>query len=141
MWNVRNSGQFQRIVGSVDNSQLFSPRDRWETVRRQSDRAIKAWIDAGLKYSGVTVVCVGQYTWSRKWVRYEIEESERQNKGLLGVYIHGLRDWNRNLGVKGRNPFDYASISKSYRTYDWVADGGPYNFSDWIEVAAVAVGR
>jgi hypothetical protein len=141
MWNVRNSSQFKRAVGSEDNARLFVPRDRWETIKCQGDRAIKAWIDDGLRYSGVTVVYIGQYTWQRKWVRYEIEESERQNMGILGVYIHGLRDWNQNLGVKGPNPFNYASISKSSRTYDWVRDRGYENFSDWVEVAARAAGR
>jgi hypothetical protein len=142
MWNLRKSTQFLRISGSIDNSHLFKARDRWETVRLKNDRAIQNWIDEGLKYSGVTVVCIGQYTWQRKWVRYEIEESERQNKGMLGVYIDGLPDWNtRKLGVRGRNPFDYADISKPYRTYDWVRNGGKDNFSDWVEAAARAVGR
>lgn len=141
MWNVRNSNQFQRVAGSRDNVRLFLPRDRWETVKRQGDRAIKSWIDEGLKYSGVTVVLIGQYTWQRKYVRYEIEESERQNKGILGVYVHGIRDMNQSLGVKGHNPFDYASVSKSYRTYDWVSDRGYDNFSSWVEQAATSVGR
>jgi hypothetical protein len=141
MWNVRNSGQFQRAVGSSDNARLFLPRDRWETIKRQGDRAIQSWIDEGLKFSGVTVVCIGQHTYQRKWVRYEIEESERQNMGLLGVYIHRLKDLQGNYGVKGPNPFDYAAISKTYRTYDWVRDGGYNNFSCWVEAAAKAVGR
>jgi hypothetical protein len=141
MWVVRKSPQFQRISGSIDNSGLFWPRDRWETVRRRSDSAIKKWIDDGLKYCSVTVVCIGQHTYKRKWVRYEIEESERQNMGILGVYIHEIRDWNQRLGVRGLNPFDYANISKSYRTYDWVGDGGYQRFSFWVEEAARAAGR
>jgi hypothetical protein len=141
MWNVRQSGQFQRVVGSEDNARLFLPRDRWETVKRQGPRAIKAWIDDGLKYSSVTVVCIGQYTYNRKWVIYEIEASERQKMGILGVYIHGLRDWDKRPGIKGPNPFDYADISKSYPTYDWVRDNGYDNFSRWVEQAAKAAGR
>ena len=141
MWNVRNSGQFKRAVGRSENARLFLPRDRWETVKRSGDRAIKAWIDEGLQYSGVTVVCIGQYTYQRKWVRYEIEESDRQNMGIIGVRIHGLRDWKQQLGVRGPNPFDYVSTSKSYRTYDWVSDRGYDNFSDWVEQAAIDVGR
>ncbi len=141
MWNVRKSGEFRRVAGSEDNVRLFLPRDRWETVKRQGDRAIKSWIDEGLKYSSVTVVLIGQYTYERKYVRYEIEKSEEERKGILGVRVHGLRDMNQNLGVKGPNPFDYASLTKSYPTYDWVRDGGPNNFSNWVEQAATAVGR
>jgi len=141
MWVVRNSGEFQRVAGDKDNVRLFLPRDRWETVKRQGDDAIQAWIDEGLKGSGVTVVLIGRDTWERKWVRYEIEESERQRKGMLGVYIHNIRDLNGNYGVVGSNPFYYADVSKSYRTYDWVNDGGYYNFSDWVEQAATDARR
>lgn len=134
---MRNSGEFQRVAGSKDNVRLFLPRKRWETVKRQGSSAIQSWIDEGLKGSGVTVVLIGQHTSERPWVRYEIEESERQQKGMLGVYVDGIRDISTQLyGVRGNNPFNHASISKSYRTYDWVRDKGYDNFSDWVEQAA-----
>lgn len=141
MWNVRNSGQFQRVAGSKDNAKLFLPRDRWEEVKRQGDRAIKAWIDEGLRGSGVTVVLIGQYTYDRKYVRYEIEQSEKLNKGMLGVYVDGLRDINGNYGLRGPNPFYFADTNKSYHTYDWITDRGYDYFSDWVEQAARAAGR
>lgn len=141
MWNVRKSGQFKNVAGSEDNVRLFLPRDRWESVKQQGDGAIKSWIDEGLRYSGVTVVLIGQDTWQRKYVKYEIEESERRQKGMLGVYIHNLKDLNESYGVKGLNPFDFAATRKSYRTYDWINNGGSDNFSDWVEQAAVDAGR
>jgi MTH538 TIR-like domain (DUF1863) len=141
MWVVRNSGEFQKVAGNKDNVRLFLPRQRWEEVKRQGNRAIESWIDEGLKGSGVTVVLIGGDTWQRKWVRYEIEESERQKKGMLGVYIHNIRDLNGNYGAKGRNPFDYAAIKKSYSTYDWVNNRGYDNFSRWVEQAAIDAKR
>ena len=142
MWNVRNSGEFQSAAGNKDNVRLFLPRDRWETIKRQGAGEIQRWIDDGLKGSGVTVVLIGEHTWERRWVRYEIEESERQGKGMLGVYVDGIRDINtQQYGVRGRNPFDYASISKSYSTYDWVNNRGYDNFSSWVEQAAINARR
>jgi hypothetical protein len=141
MWNVRKSGQFKRVAGSEDNAKLFMARDRWEDVKRQGPSAITRWIDEGLRGSGVTVVLIGEDTWQRKYVRYEIEESERQNKGMLGIYVHNLKDWYGNYGVMGSNPFHYADIDKTYRTYDWINDRGYDNFSDWVEQAALDAGR
>ena len=34
------------------------------------------------------MVLIGQQTWLRPWVRYEIAESIRRKNGLLGIYIH-----------------------------------------------------
>ncbi len=141
MWNVRKSGQFRRVAGSENNVRLFLPRDRWETVKRQGEKAIKSWIDEGLKYSSVTVVLIGQYTYQRKYVKYEIQRSEEEGKGILGVYVHGLRNLDQKLGVKGPSPFEFVPLSRSYRTYDWVRDGGFDNFSSWVEQAAKAASR
>jgi hypothetical protein len=60
---------------------------------------------------------------------------------MLGIYIHGLRDMDQNLGVKGGNPFSYVNLSKTYPTYNWATDDGPANFGDWVEKAAQAAGR
>ena len=141
MWVVRKSGEFQKVAGNQDNVRLFMPRNRWEEVKSQGDNAIQKWIDDGLSGSGVTVVLIGQDTWNRRWVKYEIEESERRGKGMLGVRIHNIRDLNGNSGTKGLNPFQYANIDQSYSVYDWVNDGGYDNFSDWVERAAADQGR
>ncbi len=139
MWNIRKSDQFKN---NLEDSGTFRSRDVWESVRLKSARAIQNWIDEGLKYSGVTVVLISGETYKRDWVLYEIEESERQEMGMLGVYVHGMKDMRTSqYGVKGPNPFDYADIKKSYRTYDWVNDYGKYFFNDWVQQAAKDAGR
>jgi hypothetical protein len=117
------------------------PRDRWEDIKREGDESIQKWIDDGLSGSGVTVVLIGEDTWDRKWVKYEIEESERLGKGVLGVRIHNIRDLEGNSGVRGPNPFQYADATQAYKVYDWVNDDGYNNFSDWAEQAAIEQGR
>lgn len=52
----------------------------------------------------MTAVLIGANTFSRKWVRYEINESIRLRKGLFGVHIYRIKDRNGNESTKGTNP-------------------------------------
>lgn len=133
MWNIRNS---QKFKDDLEDIGTFQSRDRWESVRLRTDAAIKKWIDEGLKYSGVTIVLISGDTWERDWVRYEIEESERQGMGMLGIRVHNLKDLSGNYGTLGPNPFSHANIEKSYLVYDWVNDDGYNNINGWVDLAA-----
>ncbi len=83
-------------------------------------------------------------------MRHEIKRSYELGKGMLGVYIHNVKDPQLGTTTKGKNPFDYWSVkqdgrdvafSSLYKTYDWVNDNGYSNFAGWIEAAARASGR
>jgi len=131
----------------------------WESVRRKGDAAVTAWIDRQINGTGVTVVLIGAKTAERRFVRYEIEESHNRGNGMLGFYIHRLKNQHGRPGIKGRNPFLDSSaeveesfwglwttketrrFSEIYPTYDWVADNGYQNINKWIEDAAKKVGR
>lgn len=122
----------------------------WEEAKRRGDEAIRRLIDNGLKNTSVTVVLIGSQTAGRNWINYEIIESYNKKNGLLGVYIHNIRDSSRNIDSKGRNPFDYVYIgrgenktlfSQLYPTYDYVNDDGYNNLGYWIERAAQKAGR
>src|SRR5689334_5808476 len=98
-------------VGQVRNSWLtqkgesntFMDAAAWEEVRRKGEAAVKAWIDRELDGTGVTVVLIGEYTASRPFVRYEIEQSFKRGNGLLGVFIHRIKNSERRTSRKGRN--------------------------------------
>lgn len=118
---------------------------KWEAVKKQGDEAIKRWINNALKGTSVTVVLIGAETNSREWVDYEIEQSKKVGNGMLGIYIHNIRDQRGNTDVKGKNPFDYwhttikgqkVFFNQLYSTYDWVTDSGYDNLGTWIEKAA-----
>ena len=64
----------------------------WESVKQGGDRAIKSWIDEQMKGTSVTVVLIGSETYNSEYVQYEIEKSYDLNKGILGVWIHNLKD-------------------------------------------------
>jgi len=115
----------------------FYDASLWEEVKKKGDDAIKRMIDEGLRNTSVTVALIGKETSNRKWVRYEIQKSHKDGKGLLGVYIHGLKDASERTDEKGDNHFgeiDTDANGKSvffwqlYPTYDWVKDDGYSNF-------------
>lgn len=77
-------------MGIVDNSSTWSAND-WEEVKEKSDTKIKEWIDSQMAMRSCIVVLVGKDTSTRKWVKYEIEKAYELKKGIVGVYIHGLK--------------------------------------------------
>ena len=99
-----------------------------------------------MENTSVTVVLVGADTANRPWVQYEIIESHNRGNGLLGIYIHGIKDVKGQIDFKGKNPFEriYCEdngkktfFSEIYKTYNWVFDNGYNNFDKWIEQAAI----
>jgi hypothetical protein len=146
-------------AGQIRNSWVTKP-DRgdagfwdaasWEEVKKKGDDEIKKWIRKQLDGTSVTVVLIGAETNSRKYVDYEIEQSVENGNGLLGIYIHNLKDKDSKTDAKGTSPFDcwYRTVngqkkyySSIYSTYDWVNDNGYENMSDWIEAAAKKAGK
>jgi hypothetical protein len=78
-------------MGKVDNSSQFSDND-WEEVKEKTDAKIKEWIESQFDKRTCLVVLIGEHTSGRKWIKYEIERAYELGKGIVGVYIHGLKD-------------------------------------------------
>ena len=133
-----------RNIGALEDNKPVSANE-WESVKRGGEASIKKWIDDNLRYKSCVVVLVGEETANRKWVRYEIERAWELGKGLVGVYIHNLKDPRTGKSSKGKNPFDQfefddgtklSSVVKCYNpnpndTYNEIKD----NLEDWIEEA------
>ena len=134
---VRNSWVTQERIAAG-----FFDSAEWEEVKKKTDSAIETWIDGQLKGTSVTVVLIGTDTAGKKWINYEITASHKKGNGLLGIYIHQLKDKDKKMSSKGKNPFDDWSITRDgkkillssiYKTYDWVDDDGYNNFSNWVK--------
>lgn len=93
-----------RNMGKVSDSSTFSDND-WEEVKSKSDSEIKEWIEQQMEMRSCIVVLIGKTTSSRKWVKYEIEKAYELNKGIVGIYVHNLKDQDGNQTEKGSNPF------------------------------------
>jgi hypothetical protein len=135
---VRNSWvtQERKAAGFFDSTE-------WETVKRKGDPSIAAWIAGQLAGTSVTVVLIGRDTAGKKWIDYEIESSVARGNGLIGIYVHGIKDSDGNISTQGQNPFDNLFSKKGhtiavYPTYNWVIQDGYRNLGSWIEKAAIA---
>jgi hypothetical protein len=126
---VRNSNIVEGFesAGFIDSS-------LWEESLKKGDASIKKLIDDGLTNTTVTVVLIGANTSEREYVDYEINQSWKKGNGLIGVYIHNLKDRNGNTDVKGADPFVKLGY-KGIRTYDWINDNGYENIDDWVDAA------
>ncbi len=80
-----------RNMGKVDKSSTFCDND-WEEVRKWSSFSIRRWIDSQLKMRSCLVVLIGTTTSTRPWVKYEIQKAYEMGKGIVGIYIHNLKD-------------------------------------------------
>jgi len=84
-------------------------------------------------------VLVGNNTARRKWINHEIVKSWDDKKGVVGIYIHGLKHSDGTTASQGNNPFDYITYdsatgkklsaivkcynppgSTSQERYDWI---------------------
>lgn len=139
-----------RNMGIIEGNQPVSDND-WEQIKKGGDEAIKKWINEQLNGRSCTVVLIGANTAGREWIKYEIEKTWNDGKGLLGIYIHKLKDKDGNQSTKGRNPFDdftmkrddskLSSIVKVYDppysdskdVYDYIKN----NLASWVEEAII----
>jgi len=135
-----------RNMGVVEGNKPASDND-WEQIVRGGDQAIKRWISEQMKYRSCVVVLIGSQTAGRKWVKYEIEKGWNDGKGVVGIYIHNLKDNDGRQAPKGQNPFNnftlngqnLSTIVKAYdppysdsqKVYDYIKN----RLTDWIEEA------
>lgn len=76
-----------------------------EKAKKDGDESVKRLINQGLQGSSVLCVLVGNETFSRKWVHYEIFKSIELGMGVFGIRIHQITDARRaNDPMKGKDP-------------------------------------
>ena len=123
----------------------FVDAAEFEEVEKGGETAIKKWINKQLEGTSVTVVLIGSETSKREYVKFELQKSYEKGNGMLGIYIHQLKDKNGNTATKGSNQFGEIGkdnndkavyFSVGYLCYDWVDDDGYNNMGKWIEAAA-----
>ena len=117
---IRKAGQFvdRAVAGFTDASQ-------WEKLKKKDDAAIRRAIDEALNGTTVTVVCVGERTAARRWVKHELNASKKRGNGLLGVYLPGTSGHPKPTEL-GDAPL-----------YQWDST----RFSAWVEAAAKRAGH
>jgi hypothetical protein len=92
-----------------------------------------------MKGKTCAVILVGTGTANRKWINHEIIKAWDDGLGVVGIRIHGLKNFAGETSNRGDNPFDYigygstgkklSSIVKCYdpagttskERYDWIS--------------------
>ena len=82
---------------------LYADNGSGNSVGNHIDLDIK---EVKMAMRSCIVVLVGETTSTRKWVKYEIKKAYELNKGIVGIYVHNLKDSDGNQANKGDNPFD-----------------------------------
>jgi hypothetical protein len=139
-----------RNIGVIEGNEPVSKND-WEQAGR-TPGGIEKWIDATMKYKSCVVVLIGSETALRPWVRYEIAKGWDDGKGLVGIYIHNLKDPRTASGFpyvgtcrQGSNPFSQVKLQNGLDLSSYVTCHNPdprdtyndiaRNLSTWVESA------
>lgn len=101
------------MAGFFDHSEYLAAKLR-------GDEGVKRMILRHLDRTSVTVVLIGTHTARRPWVAYEIEQSILRKNGLLGIYIHHLKNSLGVASMPGPKPFVWPWID--FPAYDWDYD-------------------
>ncbi len=122
----------------IEGNQPADDND-WEVVKKGGDRAIRSWIDDQLHGRSCTAILVGTDTGGRKWINYGIVKSWNDEKGVVGIHIHGLKDRGGRVSTKSKNPFsaiDYGrareKLSSVGECYDPVEGNSRERYA-WIK--------
>jgi hypothetical protein len=111
---VRSMGVIEGNAPATDNE--------WEAIQG-NDKAIERWIKNQMEGKSVVVVLAGATTAKRKWIDYEIETGWSLGKGIVGIYIHNLKNLAGLQSKKGANPFSHfkfgsTTLDSIVKTYD-----------------------
>ena len=137
-----------RDAAPVEGNSPASDKE-WETITEDGEFATERWINAQLYGRSCLVVLIGPATAGRVWINYEINKAWTDNKGVVGIHIHNLKDRLGNQSAKGANPFDRLMIeggarklSSVVKAYDPPYMTSPEVFSyittyiaEWVEEA------
>jgi len=133
-----------RNIGALEGNAPVSA-NAWESVKKAGEKAIETWIEDNMKFKSCIIVLIGEDTHNRPWVKHEIKKAWKDGKGLLGIYIHNLKDPKKGKCSKGVNPFDQfifkdgTKLSTKVKCYN-PSSSDTYNdiknnIEDWIEMA------
>ena len=123
---VRNSN----VVAGADVAGFFD-HSEYEEAKKKGKEAIRKLIRDKLVGTSVTVVLIGQETANREYVQYEIDQSIDRKNGLLGIFIHHLKDQSGQTSPRGSKPTVPSSVE--FPAYDW--DSDLTRFKNAIEAA------
>lgn len=83
----------------------------FESKKRAGEDTLRKFITEGLNGTTVTCILIGSETALRPWVRYEIVRSFQCSNGIFGIRIHNIKNFEKQAGIAGENPFDHLAYN------------------------------
>lgn len=122
-----------RNMGVIDGNRPCTDND-WETIVKGGDDKIKKWISEQMDDKSCVVVLIGSNTAGRKWINHEIIKAWDGGKGVLGIYIHNLKNSNEEQATKGVNPFAKIGYGNTGRMLSSIVEAydPPYSSSKYV---------
>ena len=84
-----------------------------EKAEKEGDQAVKRLIDKGLTGSTVLCVLIGNQTYNRRWIHYEVLKAVELGMGVFGVCIHKLSAGKDGPDAPGSVPFQWLGYAET----------------------------
>lgn len=105
----------------------FISDEEIERMKQEGLDSIHRWIETEIAKADAVVVLIGEHSFGRYFIEYEIQTAYALNKPLMGVFINEIPDKNGRVGLRSKTP-----LVKNEITYDWILDNGALNIHGWI---------
>lgn len=147
VWYVNQIMNLPNIVGK-ENIRFVKNVPNEEV--KQSDSAVKKWIDENMENCSCLILFVGEKTYQSKWVEYEIRTAINRGMAYFIVYLTGMKDSVGNLVPDGlQDPYKYHNLyapsgtpgAYAVKKYYWIDNDGLNNIHSWIEDACNRAGK
>lgn len=111
-FKIKNSS-----IDSVKQNRKKRPMVR-RTNKFLSPVRIKHILSLGIRWAGTFICLIGKETHTRPWVNFEIKEAHKQNKKIIGVFVHGAK-----VGTPlPANFLKYGNVSFGWNSADKIID-------------------
>ena len=118
------------LAGAGTEATPFLTRRQLMGMIEDGIPSIYAWVEAEIARCDASVVLIGSMSSGRHFMEYEIAQSIRQHKPMIGVRIHGIPHGDTQGSAAGENP-----LFPMFPVYDWLEDDGPANLHAWVQAA------
>lgn len=121
----------------------FYDASAFEKAKNEDPAALKRFLRKEMQGTSVICVLVGAETASRRWVRFEVLQALFDGRGLVGVRIHSIADFDGKTVTPGDNPFKLLGVYRKdnmlqvverktvYDKWTYTSDFGKQQLEDW----------
>jgi hypothetical protein len=105
----------------------FITDDEIERMKREGLESILTWIETEVSKADAVVLLIGEHSYGRYFIDYEIAMAKKYNIPVIGIYIDQIPDRTGALGKRN------SELWNDIQVYDWINDQGEINIDSWIE--------